>query len=91
MSGPTRHRTKAGPIRHEPLPFDGKEIRGRLWSGWRNYGWRYFSVPARLGAKWKRRLYEKRMTALLLEIRRPAGNDFVHGKGCRHMLQDLIQ
>ena len=77
MSGPPRHRTQAGPMRHECLPSDGKEIRGRLWSGWRNYGWRYFSVPARLSAKWRRRLYEQRLLALFLEIRRPPGNEFV--------------
>lgn len=41
-----RHRTKAGPIRHEPLGSgpDGS-INGMLWLGMRNYGWVRITVP----------------------------------------------
>lgn len=63
----SKHRTAAGPMRHEPIGLADGMVVGRLWAGMRNYGWVELAVPAHLKPKSKRHLYENRLLSAMID------------------------
>jgi hypothetical protein len=61
----SRHRTSAGPIRHEMLPALDGMIRGRLWLGMRKYGYVTLSVPGGLKGNASAALYSNAIKAAI--------------------------